>query len=305
MTSVSDTTDIAASNLRPLPHSASGATSRVATCWTLYVLSLRQHLHGKRWIALAVLFLLPAGMAIVIRESWAQVPPLLLDFTLDWILVPQAILPLIALLYASGIIQDEQEDQTITYLLIRPLPKWLLYVVKMLATWTTTVVLVVVLTLLTYLAIYFRSDLDFNYVASRFVKTAAIHSLAVIAYSSIFGLVGVLTRPSLVVGVVYTVLIEGVLANLPLSLRMGTVVYYSRIIAYRAMDFVVHTPSGGDDDVAATVWFLDTSRDPKLVEHPQLWTCVLVLVVASIVCTVVAASLCSQREFHVKTPEKD
>ena len=84
------------------------------------------------------------------------------------------------------------------------------------------------------------------------MKTAAIHSLAVIAYASIFGLVGVLTRPSLVVGVVYTVLIEGVLANLPLSLRMGTVVYYSRIIAYRAMDFVVRTPSGGE----RTMWRL-------------------------------------------------
>ena len=57
--------------------------------------------------------------------------------------------------------------------------------------------------------------------------------------------------------------------------------------------------------MAATVWFLDTSKDPKLAEHPQLWTCVLILVVASIVCTAVAASLCSQREFHVKTPEKD
>jgi ABC-2 type transport system permease protein len=305
MMSLPATTDISAASSRPAPHLAGAGTSRFATCWALYVLSLRQHLHGKRWIALAVLFLLPAGMAIVIRESWAQVPPLFLDFALDWILVPQAILPLIALLYASGIIQDEQEDQTITYLLIRPLPKWLLYVVKMIATWTTTVVLVVVLTLLTYLAIYFRSELDFNYVASRFVKTAAIHSLAVIAYASIFGLVGVLTRPSLVVGVVYTVLIEGVLANLPLSLRMGTVIYYSRIIAYRALDFVVHGPHGDDNDVAATWWFLDTSKDPKLAEHPQLWTCVLTLVIASVVCTVVAASLCSQREFHVKTPEKD
>jgi ABC-2 type transport system permease protein len=305
MTSVSATTDISAAKSLRARRSADAGISRLATCWTLYVLSLRQHLHGKRWIALAVLFLLPAGMAIVIRESWAQVPPLLLDFTLDWILVPQAILPLIALLYASGIIQDEQEDQTITYLLIRPLPKWLLYVVKMIATWTTTVVLVVVLTLLTYVAIYFRTDLDFNYVAGRFVKTTAIHSLAVIAYASIFGLVGVLTRPSLVVGVVYTVLIEGVLANLPLSLRMGTVIYYSRIIAYRVLDFVVHMPNGGEDDVAATLWFLDISRDPKLAEHPQLWTCVLILVVASIVCTAAAASLCSQREFHVKTPEKD
>jgi ABC-2 type transport system permease protein len=305
MMSVSATTDITAEASRPPRHSAGARLSRVGTCWTLYLLSLRQHLHGRRWVALVVLFLLPAGMAVLIQNSRGQVPRLFLDFVLNWILVPQAILPLIALLYASGVIQDEQEDQTLTYLLIRPIPKWLLYVVKMIATWTTTVVLVVVLTLLTYLAIYFRSDMDFSYIANRFVKTAAIHSLAVISYASIFGLVGVLTRPSLVVGVVYTVLIEGVLANLPLSLRMGTVVYYSRIIAYRGLDFVVQWPHGTENDVAATAWFFDTAKDPQLTEHPQLWTCVLILSFASIVSTTIAASLCSQREFHVKTPEKD
>ena len=38
-------------------------------------------------------------------------------------LIPQAILPLTALVFASGMIQDEVEEQTLTYLLIRPLPR--------------------------------------------------------------------------------------------------------------------------------------------------------------------------------------
>ena len=42
-----------------------------------------------------------------------------------------------------GIVQDEQEEQTMTYLLIRPIPKWALYSVKLLATLTTTVILAV------------------------------------------------------------------------------------------------------------------------------------------------------------------
>ena len=83
-----------------------------------------------------------------------------LEFVLLWILIPQALLPLVALLYASGIIQDEQEEQTITYLLIRPIPKWLMYCVKMAATWTTTVVLVIALTVLTFAAIYAGTGAD-------------------------------------------------------------------------------------------------------------------------------------------------
>lgn len=299
---------VALSNQTPRESAAAPAvaprpTSRIGMCWTLYVLSLRQHLHGKRWMALVLLFMLPAGLAILIRSTRAGVPSLFLEFGLSWILIPQALLPLVALLYASGIIQDEQEDQTITYLLVRPIPKWLLYVVKMIATWTTTVVLVVVLTALTFVAIYARSDVPFDDGLLRCWKAAEIHSLAVIAYASIFGLLGLLTRHSLVIGVLYTVVVEGLLANLPLSLRMGTVIYYTRLIAYRTLDFVIFWPRGGKDDVAGAAWFFDTTNDPHLIAHPQLWTCVSILVVASLICTAIAAILCSQREFHVKTPE--
>ena len=41
---------------------------------------------------------------------------------------------IIELLYASGMIPDEVEEQTLTYLLVRPLPKWAVYAVKLLAT---------------------------------------------------------------------------------------------------------------------------------------------------------------------------
>lgn len=305
MTSVPARANETSNGSHAAAKSWSARTSSLGACWTLYKLTLRQHLHGRRWMALVLLFLLPAGLAIVIQSTRAHAPEVFLDFLLSWILIPQALLPLVALLYASGIIQDEQEDQTITYLLIRPLPKWLLYIVKMIATWTTTVVLVVLLSVLTYFAIYLRSDVALADVAARCSKTAAIQSLAVVAYCSIFGLVGLLTKRSLIVGVLYTVVVEGLLANLPLSVRMGTVIYYTRIMAYRTLDFAVTWPNGEKNDVAAEAWFLDVVKDPHLVEHSRLLSCVLILSVVSVVCTVIAAGLCSQREFHVKTPEKD
>lgn len=284
---------------------ATSHTSLLSACWTLYTLTLRQHVHGKRWIAVVLVFLLPAGLAILIRSTGAPVPSRFLEFLLSWMLVPQALLPLAALLYASGIIQDEQEDQTITYLLIRPLSKWLIYLVKMAATWTTTVVLTVVLAILTYVAIYASSNVPLDDAFHRCVKAAEIHSLAVVAYASIFGLLGLLIKRSLIVGMIYTVVIEGLLANLPLSLRMGTVIYYSRIIAYRTLDFVVHWPRGNENDVAATLWSIDPAQKPSLTDHPQLATCIWILVGISVIGTAVAAWLCSQSEFHVKTPEKD
>jgi ABC-type transport system involved in multi-copper enzyme maturation permease subunit len=190
-------------------------------------------------------------------------------------------------------------------LLVRPISKWTLYVVKLLATWTTTVLLVIGLTILTWLACYARGDVDLVDVAPRCVRSCAILSLAVIAYCSLFGLMSLLTRRILVAGVLYTAIIEGFLATLPLSLRMGTIIYYTRQIAYRSLDFAVTWRRGREDDIAATAWRLDTDADPALAEHPQLSTCIVVLLVASLACTLIAGWLCTRREFHVKTPEKE
>lgn len=279
--------------------------SRLGAWWTLYWLTLRQHLHGKRWMAVALAFILPAGLAILIRSANPDVPIRFVEFGLMWVLIPQALLPLVSLLYASGIVQDEQEEQTITYLLTRPTPKWLIYVIKLAATWTTTVVLVITLTALTSVAIYAATDADISQATLRSSKIAAILSLAAITYCSIFGLMSLITKRTLIAGVLYTAVVEGLLANLPLSVRWGTVLYHTRIIAYRTLEFVASWPGGRQEDPASGAWSLNADTDPTLAEHPTLSTSMLILIGTSFVCAALAAWLCSQREFHVKTPEKE
>lgn len=279
--------------------------SLAGACWTLYTLTLRQHMHGRRWLAVVLLFLLPAGLALLMRIVDPAPQHRLLEFVLAWVLVPQAILPLVALLYSSGLIQDEQEDQTITYLLIRPVPKWLLYTTKLAATATTTVVLATVLVTCTYAAVYSASGTELAVALPRGCKAAAILSLAAVTYCSLFGAISMLTRRTLIVGVLYTAIVEGLLASVPLSLRWGTVIYYTRLLAYRTMDFVVTWPRGRAVDVADAAWFLNAETDPTLAEHPQVSTCIWVQLAAIVLLTVMAGWLCSRSEFHVKTPEKE
>src|SRR5215471_15646987 len=90
--------------------------SVVSALAALCGLTLRQYLHGKRWIVVGALFLLPVALAIFARMTAHELPGLALEFLLVFMFIPQAILPLIALLYASGMVQDELEEQTITYL---------------------------------------------------------------------------------------------------------------------------------------------------------------------------------------------
>src|SRR4051794_26880766 len=114
MSTMSTTSATASEPAASEPARKSGKVSRIRSGVTLYQLTLRQYMHGRRWMALAVLFLLPAGLALLIRMSRSQVPSTFLEFVLSWLLIPQALLPIAALLYSSGIIQDEQEEQTIT-----------------------------------------------------------------------------------------------------------------------------------------------------------------------------------------------
>ncbi|MDB5321421.1 MAG: family transporter protein [Phycisphaerales bacterium] len=287
----------------PAGHRAP-AGSRLRALWALYVLTVRQHLHGKRWMVMAVLFLLPAGLVVLIRSLSSHVPSAAMEFIFAFMFIPQALLPLVALIYGSGIIQDEQEEQTLTYLLIRPISKWGLYTVKLLATLTTTVSLTALFTALTYAAVYYKAETVVKDVPQRCLEAMALHSLAVVAYCCLFGLMSLLTKRTLIVGIIYSAIFEGLLANLPLGIRLVTVIYYTRVIAYRTMPFVEHAPHG-TFDLASPVWQMDIQHDPQLLEHPQVGTCVLGLLGASFACAVLAAFMCARREFHVKTPEKN
>ena len=227
----------------------------------------------------------------------------ILEFSFVFMFIPQALLPLVALVYALGILQDEQEGQTITYLLIRPIPKWALYVVKLLATVIMAILLTAAFTALTYAAIYVGRGDPGHEIVQRCLTAIGIHALSVVAYCCLFGLISLLTKWTLVACVLYTAVIELLLANLPFSIRLITVIYYARVIAYRTLSFVI-TIGFQTTDIAADAWQLGTKEDPRLLEHPQVATCVIVLLVGSLVCALLAAFLCSRREFYVKTPEQ-
>jgi ABC-2 type transport system permease protein len=283
---------------RPRPS----ARLSLSPVWALYVLTLRQHLHGRRWIVMAVLFLLPAGLAVLIRATAPDAPAAVIEFLLAFLFIPQALLPLVALVYATGIIQDEQEEQTLTYLLIRPIRRWTIYLVKLLATLTTTILLTAVFTVLTYVAVYVGGASGGVDVPRRCLTAVGIHGLSVGTYCCLFGLIGLYTRRALVAGILYAAVIEGLLANLPFGLRFITVIYYARIMAYRSLDFTF-TEHGRRVDLAASAWQIDVRNDPGLQDHPQLQTCALVLTIAGLACAILGALLCARREFHVKTPE--
>lgn len=272
----------------------------------LYQLSLRQQVRGRRWIGMLILSLLPMLIAVIIRSSDPFASPKGMEFGLILMLIPQGLLPLLALVYASGIVQDEQEDQTLTYLLIRPIPKWLIFLVKWVAALTAAEILSFMSISLTYAAIFYHArgaTSSAGQIVACCLGACAVHGLAVLAYCGIFGLMGLVTRRTLVVGMLYIALFEGLFANVGFNLREITVIYYARLLIYRLLpstavsQYRLHS-------AAAQTWNLVTAGGLMLKAYPPDWVCISVLLTTSILTALTAAWIFNHREFYVKTPVK-
>jgi ABC-2 type transport system permease protein len=253
----------------------------------LLMLTLRQHLRGKRLLVLSLLFLLPSVLAGVVPLLKHAPPPEVLEFAFVFNLIPHALAPLTALLYAGGIIQDEIEEQTLTYLLTRPVPRWAVYLAKLAMTVVATSVLTGVFTTLTLTVIYWNTEQLWGEVLpDRAVKIASLLALTQAAYCSLFAAVSLLLRRSMIVGLIYIVVFEGLLASFPTVARLLTVMYYFRVLSARWLE-----PAGIQE------WSLDLATAPSNVR------CVLTLAATSLVLALLGAVLMMRREFRVKTPE--
>src|SRR5262249_40135516 len=144
---------------------------------------------------------------------------------------------LTALLYAAGIIQDEVEEQTFTYLLARPLPRWAIYVTRMAVTLFVTAGLTCIFTVLCLTVTYWNTpELWDDVLPGRALKISALLALAQVGYCAVFGLVGLLTRWALFAGLAYIVAFEGLLATFPSVLRQLTIMFYFRVLAARWLE---------------------------------------------------------------------
>jgi ABC-2 type transport system permease protein len=260
---------------------------------TLFGLTLRQYTHGRRLLILAALYALPCGLAVLLRSLRPAPPPEMLEFALVFNLLPHGLAPLTALLYASGVIQDEVEEQTLTYLLLRPMPRWALYVTRLLAALCMSTLLVAAGTVALYVAVYWGTPGHWGDVLlTRVPRVVAIFALAQVGYCALFGFLGMVTRRSLVAGVIYIAAIEGAVANIDFVARALTVSYYVRTLVVRWLRLPEPTLARWRQD-----WGLDLDKVPPAGE------CAQKLLAFGLALTALTALWFARREFRMKTPE--
>jgi ABC-2 type transport system permease protein len=272
--------------------SRSGGLSALAA---LFGLTVRQHTHGRRLLVLALLYLLPCALAVLLRNLPRPAPADALEFALVFVLLPHGLAPLTALLYAAGVVSDEVEEQTLTYLLLRSVPRWALYLTKLVATLCVTTLLVAAAVTALYVAIYAGTPGFWAEALPRAGLAVVVMTLAQVGYCALFGFVGLVTRRSLIAGIAYIVAVEGVIANVEFVGRALTVVYYVRTLVLRWLDLPVEQFRRCQE-----AWGM-----MELDKLPSARECVLTLLVFGAVVSAVSALWFARTEFRVKTPGSD
>ncbi|ADD40166.1 ABC transporter permease [Stackebrandtia nassauensis] len=132
--------------------------------------------------------------------------------------------PLIALIVGTGAISTEIDDGSIVYMLTKPLSRWKIALTKYAVAVATALAFAAVPTFLAGLILAGVSD----GVAIGYGLAAAIAS---IIYCALFIMIGVLSRQAVIIGLIYVVLWDSLVAGLVDGAKNLSVQYWAEAIA--------------------------------------------------------------------------
>ncbi|KRV47437.1 hypothetical protein AQ490_07005 [Wenjunlia vitaminophila] len=191
---------------------------------------------GRRRTALLVI--LPVLLVVIAAAVQAMTD--VEDRTIRDVLAGFAVgtvVPLVGVIAGTGTIGPEIDDGSIVYLLSKPVSRFKIILTKLLVAASVTLTFAAVPTFIAGLVL---AGAD-GQVAVAYGLAAVVAS---IAYSSIFLLLGVVTRHAVVVGLVYALVWEGLFCGLIEGARTLSVLQWSLSLAERI---------AGDDVVDASV----------------------------------------------------
>ncbi|HTE21239.1 MAG TPA: ABC transporter permease, partial [Armatimonadota bacterium] len=147
--------------------------------------------------------------------------------TLAATLVFGFILVILAVIFGTGVISQEIEQKTITYLLTRPLPRWRILLIRLVAA-------VVGITLTLWLAALLLALVTLGprgFDMQRLGRDLLILPLGALAYGSLFLLVGTLLNRPLLWGLAYAFGWESWVGSLPGHFQKLSLMAYLRVLA--------------------------------------------------------------------------
>ena len=173
----------------------------------LFLLSLRQAASPRRLLLLGAISLFPVGLAYLLVRLGEADQAGLVEAVVEGLVV-SLVLPLVTMVLATGAFGNEVEDRTLSLLTTKPVPRWSLVLSKLMSTIVVAgPIMVIVAVVVTALP----PDREGGVIVAAAVGAA----VAVVVYASVFTWAGLVTTKALAFGLVYVLLWEALITDLP------------------------------------------------------------------------------------------
>lgn len=195
-------------------------------CSHLFWLSIRRQFFSRQTLICLVL----TGLACLIVLGWSmQREPSVKKFA-EEILIPvhaAFLVPIFSICFGTSGIGGEREDRTLVYLLITPLPRPLVYLMKYLAA-----MMLVVAWTIGSLAGLCGMARPWGMEAIKLFWPAL--TLGAVAYASLFHVLGAAFRRGTIISLAYAFFLEGLLGNMPGIVKRVSLSFYLSCMLYDA-----------------------------------------------------------------------
>jgi ABC-2 type transport system permease protein len=215
--------------------------AKLAQAWrnikTIGLLTLDTLFWSKKTLFVAVISLLVILLSLlgrlILSYHWIRAPfsSAQVFASLMSTAVIHFLVVFVTLFYGTALISEEVEGKTLTYLLVRPIPKPTIMIGKFLALVWIGSLLVLPTIIISYAILYLRGDMQpFFEDIGTLGKDIGIVCLALLAYGSFFSLLGAWLKHSILSGLIYAFGWEGIVSYLPGFTRKLTITHYVQSI---------------------------------------------------------------------------
>lgn len=208
----------------------------------IFFLSIRQFVGGKAVRAVLALGMIPALFALIYRvEPDIDRPRRFLDDIITDVMLP-SVLPLAALILATGAFGDEIEDRTLPYLVLKPISRFRIVIEKLLASAVVSIPLIGIGGFISWFLVFTDTGGD-NLDVLWAILAATV--VGVLLYTAVFQLMSLLIRRAILASIIYSLVWESVLGRFIPGLRYLSIRYVVSSIYTSTIDSL--EPSGRAD----------------------------------------------------------
>src|SRR5690554_1679828 len=250
-------------------------TSRV------FALDFGRQLRARKTLILLAVQLLPVLVALAYVAFGELDGMTMLRNSMESVYLP-FLVPLAALYFGGPSVVDEIEGRTITYLTLRPIPRALLYLAKLKSAMLSATLVSVLPIVLLFLVCAISSG-EFVSELGTLGQMLGATAVGAVTYTAIFALLAVIFSSSLLLGIIYYVVVEMVVAAVPV-VELASVKFHVRTIA-------------GLQGADRAGWL-----DRLILDEPlnfDWWFGLLVAGLITAVATAVATAIFRDKQFHV------